>query len=346
MPLNISIDVDGTLLDENENPIHQARESLQRLKDAGHCLQLWSAGGAAYAYAQARKHRLTDMFDSYAKKTDVAIDDLPETGHPLAVVHVCKEHSLKQAVSTVLNIEQNVDAALTSSSELINFVAELQAEQHGVETVYGGTKGIIPNIPVHPIPFFGVIEKARIITVGLNPSPTEFMEANRWPKTPLSPHDLARRLVDYFRLPHIAPHHWFAELQWSLDVLHCPYRFAAAHVDVSPWTTHSPTYLAKNSPQLLGLYNGLLADGVQKCLPRILQFCKDTLKLVIICPTSDVPGRVEAERLPLIENTIRHALGPKWNGRIILKPKDQVPRWAWENREEMIRLLGFEQVFP
>ena len=242
MPLNISIDVDGTILDANENLLPHVRESLQLLKDAGHRLQLWSAGGADYAYKHALKNQLTDLFESYAKKSDIAIDDLPETARPLTIVHVDQSHTLDQAVKKVFGIEQNVDAALTLNPALINFVRQLQAEKIGVQNRY---EEIIPDIPFHPIPFFGVLDKARVITVGLNPSPTEFMEAGRWPMNPFTPYNLTRRLVDYFRLHHTAPHHWFAELQWSLEILHCPYTFAAAHVDVSPWTTHAPTYLAQ-----------------------------------------------------------------------------------------------------
>ena len=303
---------------------------------------MWSAGGADYAYNQAVRHKLTDLFDSYAKKPDVAIDDLPETAHPLAVIHVDQEHALDQAVKKVFSIEQNVDAALTLNSELVGFVRELQANEIEIREHYRTILCPDVPLPLHPIPFFGVIDKARVISVGLNPSPTEFMEPNRWPPT-LTPYNLARRLVDYFRLSHTAPHHWFAELQWSLEILHCPYSFAAAHIDVSPWTTNTPTYLAR-TPHRLDLYNELLADGVQNWLPRILEFCNDTVKLVIICPTSDMPGRAEAARLPVIEQKIRDSLGQ--NVRIVIMPKNQIPEWAWKNRDEFIRLLGLEEVFP
>jgi hypothetical protein len=94
------------------------------------------------------------------------------------------------------------------------------------------------------------------------------------------------------------------------------------------------------------LYNELLAEGVQNWLPRIFELCKDTVKLVIICQTSETPGQAEAARLPEIERKIRHSLGPDWNGKIVTKPKDQVPQWAWENREELIRLLDLEEIFP
>jgi hypothetical protein len=343
MPLNISIDVDGTLLDENENLVPQAREGLQRLKEAGHNLQLWSGGGADYASKCAAKHKLTGLFDSYAKKPDVAIDDLPETAHPLAVIHVDKEHALDQAANKVFSIEQNVEAAHTLSQALVKFVGQIQAEFADTVEHYGR---IFPDIPLHPIPFFGVLDKAKAITVGLNPSPTEFMEADRWPMIPFTQHNLTRRLVDYFRMPHTAPHHWFAELQWSLSILNCPYHFAAAHVDASPWATHAPSYLRRNNPQLLGLYNELMDAGVQNCLPRVLGFCKDTVKLVIICKTSDNPSPAEAARIPVIEQKIRHSLGPEWNGEIVIKPKNQVPQWAWENREDLVRLLDLKEVFP
>jgi hypothetical protein len=182
--------------------------------------------------------------------------------------------------------------------------------------------------------------------VGLNPSTTEFTEAGRWPQNPINTWELALRLVHYFRLPHTAPHHWFAELQWSLETLHCPYYLAAAHVDASPWTTYGPRYLAENVPDGLPLYNQLLDAGIQNWLPKTLEFCKDTVKLVIICPTSENRCQAESARLPVIKQKIRHTLGPEWNGKIVIQTKNQVPQWAWENRKDLVRLLDMEEVFP
>lgn len=338
MPLNISIDVDGTLLDENEKPVPQARESLQMLKDAGHCLQLWSGGGADYAYKQAAKHRLTDLFDSYGKKPDVAIDDLPETARALAVVHVDRNNTIDRAVKKVLRVEQNIDAALTLSSSLVDFVKDLQSEKEDFQKQY---QPILRNgIPLHPIPFFGVLENAKAITVGLNPSTAEF---ESWPSF-LTACELTKRLVDYFQPSKNTSHYWFAELQWAFETLHCPYHFAAAHVDVTPWTTYAPTTLAKKKDRnLLSLYNQLLDVGVRSHLPRVLKFCNETVKLIIIC-SSDEPKREEAKRLPTIEHAIRTSLGKGWHGEILIKPKRQVCQWAWEKRERLIHLLGVEEV--
>jgi hypothetical protein len=338
MPLNISIDVDGTILDANEKLFPHVRESLQLLKDAGHCLQLWSAGGADYAYKHALKNKLTDLFESYAKKSDVAIDDLPETAHPLAVVHVDHNHTLDQAVKKVLSIEQNVDAALTLNSKLVSYVKEFQNETDAFKTTYQ----IIRNnkIAVHPIPFFGVIENAKIITIGLNPSVTEFTEVGRWSE-PLTACELTQRLVNYFRLPDLAPHYWFAELQWSLEILHCSYNFAAAHVDASPWTTHAPSRL--KSKQQKDLYDKLLMDGIQKYLPRTFEFCKNTVELVAIIYSS----HAEAKRVPIIKEIIARSIGRlrKNNVEIIVISKNHFPRWAWENRERLKHILGTENIF-
>jgi hypothetical protein len=332
VPLNISIDVDGTLLDANDQPVGQARASLQMLKDKGHCLQLWSGGGADYAHKHALRNRLTDLFDSYAKKSDVAIDDLTETSHPLAVIHVDQEHPLEQAVEKVLSIEQNVDAALTLSPTLVNYIQQLQAEENHIREQYGTI--LRPDIPLHPIPFFGVIEKARVISVGLNPSTTEFTEARRWLPI-LTPCELTQRLIHYFWRSTVTPHYWFAELQWSMEILHCPYYFAAAHVDASPWTTYGPRHLAQHVPNGLQRYNELLNDGIQNWLPSTLEFCKDTVKLVVNCS-----GNVQ------VEQKIRDTLGPEWNGEIVAMPNTKVPRWAWENRNRLVRLLDLENVFP
>ena len=136
MPLNISIDVDGTILDENEGLVPHTRESIQRLKDAGHYVQLWSGGGAEYAEKIARKFSFAHLIDSYAKKADVAIDDLPETAHPATVIHVDQQHRLDQAVQKVFQTEQNVDSAVTLSSRMLRYIQQLRTEKPAIVVKY------------------------------------------------------------------------------------------------------------------------------------------------------------------------------------------------------------------
>lgn len=74
---NVFVDVDLTLVDHNGNLIEGAKEALQRLRERGCHLYLWSNAGGAYARAVAARHQLTDLFEGYVPKPDVVIDDAP-----------------------------------------------------------------------------------------------------------------------------------------------------------------------------------------------------------------------------------------------------------------------------
>ena len=76
---NIFVDVDLTLVDSNCQLLPGARESLQNLKNAGTHLFLWSTNGAEYAEKVASIHGLKDLFEGFAAKPDIIIDDMPST---------------------------------------------------------------------------------------------------------------------------------------------------------------------------------------------------------------------------------------------------------------------------
>ena len=65
---NVFVDVDLTLVDASGKLRDGAREGLQRLKDEGCHLFLWSTVGLEYARTVAARHQLTDLFESYAAK--------------------------------------------------------------------------------------------------------------------------------------------------------------------------------------------------------------------------------------------------------------------------------------
>ena len=198
MPLNISIDVDGTLLGSNTLPARNIREHLQRLRRQGHHLQLWSTGGADYALRKASEHGLADLFESFAAKPDVAIDDIPESVRPVATLRVGGKYLLTHAIKSLESeVESCVESVLCPSSSLKRFVADLKSEKDHAEAALGNL--LKRGTPFHPIPFFGNIESARVITVGLNPGITEFAQHRGW-TTELDAEDLAYRLVNYFRL--------------------------------------------------------------------------------------------------------------------------------------------------
>jgi phosphoglycolate phosphatase-like HAD superfamily hydrolase len=76
---NVFVDVDLTLIDVNGKLLDGARQGLQRLRDAGCHLFLWSSCGAEYCQKVARLHGLTELFEGFTAKPDIVIDDMPST---------------------------------------------------------------------------------------------------------------------------------------------------------------------------------------------------------------------------------------------------------------------------
>jgi phosphoglycolate phosphatase-like HAD superfamily hydrolase len=90
---NIFVDVDETLIDANGKLLAGAREALVKLQDKGCHLFLWSTNGAEYAAKVARLNGLSDLFEGYAAKPDVIIDDMPGTALNPFVFDVNAEES-------------------------------------------------------------------------------------------------------------------------------------------------------------------------------------------------------------------------------------------------------------
>ena len=76
---NIFVDVDLTLVDANGRLLEGAREGLERLRNKGCHLFLWSTCGVEYCRKVAGLHDLTEFFEGFAAKPDIVIDDMPST---------------------------------------------------------------------------------------------------------------------------------------------------------------------------------------------------------------------------------------------------------------------------
>src|SRR5688572_11179937 len=76
---NVFVDVDMTLVDANGKMLPNAGEALAKLKGKGCHLFLWSTNGTEYAQKVAALHGLTDLFEGFAAKPDIIIDDMPGT---------------------------------------------------------------------------------------------------------------------------------------------------------------------------------------------------------------------------------------------------------------------------
>ena len=104
---NVFVDVDLTLIDATGRVLDGAVESLQRLKDRGCHLFLWSTVGMEYARATAQRLDIVNLFDGYCAKPDIVIDDMPSTVVNPFVFNVQAEQSWESMVTTIL--EKHID---------------------------------------------------------------------------------------------------------------------------------------------------------------------------------------------------------------------------------------------
>ena len=76
------------------------------------------------------------------------------------------------------------------------------------------------GLTTFPIPFFGNILTAKVLTIGVNPSADEFVGRN-WPDR-LDADALTHRLLHYFDLPP-GPHPWFSPWTEAIALLDIDY---------------------------------------------------------------------------------------------------------------------------
>lgn len=79
-----------------------------------------------------------------------------------------------------------------------------------------------------PIPFFGRLGRARIVTLGLNPSTRELAGSRRWPPR-LDAEGLTCRLAAYFESDDPPPMDWFAPWATAVSSVGSSYTVDAAH---------------------------------------------------------------------------------------------------------------------
>ena len=104
---NIFVDVDLTLVDAQGRLFEGAREALQRLRGEGCHLFIWSSVGVEYAQKVARLHGLAELFEGYASKPDIIIDDMPSTAQAPFAYNVHDEKSWPALAERI--IEKHVD---------------------------------------------------------------------------------------------------------------------------------------------------------------------------------------------------------------------------------------------
>jgi len=104
---NVFVDVDLTLVDANGKLLDGAREALQRLREEGCHLFLWSTVGSDYCRKVAALHGLTELFEGFTAKPDIVIDDMPSTCVTQFVYDVRQEQSWPALAERI--IQKHVD---------------------------------------------------------------------------------------------------------------------------------------------------------------------------------------------------------------------------------------------
>lgn len=170
--------------------------------------------------------------------------------------------------------QKDFQERINASPALSAALEELLREEETANSIYEAN--LHANKKTYPIPFFGDPESARIVTIGVNPSATEFVKRRKWPKT-MDVEDLESRLRLYFKLFSIPPHPWFTPYERTLNSLGCSYKTDAAHLDLSPRATVSMCAVKDRA-----LFLDMVAKDTAKWFVTFLDFCSSA-RFLLMC---------------------------------------------------------------
>ncbi len=123
--------------------------------------------------------------------------------------------------------------------------------KHVAETSDQFTPLMERGVMTYPIPFFGNLSRARVITLGLNPSNKEFIFERKW-CTNMPKDAIAKKLFSYFKST--VPHHpFFTPWQEALKYIGASYESDAVHLDLSPRATYRVSHFTSKEDRLLFL---------------------------------------------------------------------------------------------
>ena len=267
-------------------------------------LYLWSGAGGAYAQEKAEEHNLGGLFKAFLGKPDVIIDDNPSSVLPRKAIVWQGDAQWQMLFQTIFSTKVSPSQSLIEVVDEI--VSSILESDHFYTNLYSN------NYPLrHPISFFGDIENAEILTLGVNPSPTEFKqptdidpENRNWPSE-MSPAQLALRLVNYFRNWNPPPHNWFTALETILRSENCSYQFNAAHIDLSPRATRAMGRF-NDAP---GHFLNMVRRDANEIFPKILGVAKKAKQIWVRGQMVSTGDRID---WPLLINYIETELPDVW----------------------------------
>jgi hypothetical protein len=152
---------------------------------------------------------------------------------------------------------------------------------------------LMPVRPCLPVPFFGPVARAKVITFGLNPSTGEFAKKRNWSR--VTEEELPVELVNYWNNESRKPHSWFQPWETVLSELGVSYTSNAAHIDLSPRATNC------RKGELRALFISMLQTDAPVWIEALR--CAPNCKLILaaVSATNDAKGYINefiSNRLP------------------------------------------------
>jgi hypothetical protein len=135
---------------------------------------------------------------------------------------------------------------------------------------------------LYPIPFFGDIRKAEVLTLALNPAWTEFSKGGRYERHWIPGLDacaLTTRLLHYFDLPVPPPHQWFDYRRNAMELLSCSYERNAAHIDLFSFPTKLRNVLNETQRRTVGR---LIETQSKSRLADLLQLASNAKLMLVV----------------------------------------------------------------
>ncbi len=185
-----------------------------------------------------------------------------------------------------------------------NPIVELvEKEMESFRTFRGENPSIFPNQDnLYPIPFFGDLRRAEVLTLALNPAWPEFRRGGnheRYWIPGLDACSLTTRLLHYFDLPVPAPHRFFEDLRRGLEILDCSYETNVAHIDQHPFPTKFRNVLGQTQREIIG---GWIESDSRGHLKEVLKIAPKTTLILVVDYTFSMPGGDSMQTFDFVES--------------------------------------------
>jgi hypothetical protein len=190
--------------------------------------------------------------------------------------------------------------------------------------------------PPYPIPFFGNLETARVITIGVNPSSKEFAPWRSW-KSDMTNEQLTSYLFPYFQNSKPKPHPWFAPIEEALNILDCSYQTNTAHTDLSPRATKAMSWL--NGEGERSNFLQMIREDVV-CISKLLSVCSSCRAVFLVgsvISLNNSEGQQLKSYLTMNERETFNTLGQE--KFIQFSSRKRMADEVWNRRDELKNLI-------